>query len=122
MAAVRKEIQTLDKNVSFFHSPDSGCLKDTRMLPPSIQPSRARRGWAKAASCLPGEGHGDLVWWGGVGLGLGEGCRRAVEPWCEAGAMRCRGWRQQGQEEMERAAWERLDRETCNALAFLCYL
>lgn len=77
MAAVRKEIQTLDKNVSFFHSPDSGCLKDTRMLPPSIQPSRARRGWAKAASCLPGEGHGDLVWWDGVGLGLGEGCGKS---------------------------------------------
>lgn len=77
MAAVRKAIQTLDRKVPFFHTPDSGCLKDTRMLSPSIQPSRARRGWANAASCLPGEGHGDLVWWGGVGLGLGEGCRKS---------------------------------------------
>lgn len=72
-------------------------------------------------ACLE-KGTGTLF--GGMVLGWGwvRAVGRAVEPWCEAGAVRCRGWRQQGQKEMERAVWERLDGETCNALAFLCYL
>lgn len=80
MDVVRKEIQTpmemgpSSMSLILVALRTQGCC----LRPPSsIQPSRARRGWANAASCLPGEEHGDLVWWGGGGLVLGEGCRKS---------------------------------------------